>query len=155
MHYRSLIYLPFILLLMACAKPISRFPSNQIIPRSPQHHLAINHQGSPIKMLYMGCGHLIIEYNGEMIITDPYFSIQPFSLTKKIKTNLTDFEKYKVTLAQHSVDLTKTKSVWLAHTHYDHMMDIPLLLSQNKLTNNSFFDVLHWLYNYLSQYFLF
>ena len=101
------------------------------------HHLAINHQGSPIKKLYMGCGHLIIEYNGEMIITDPYFSIQPFSLTKKIKTNLVDYEKYKATLTQHSVDLTKAKSVWLAHTHYDHMMDIPLLLSQNKLTKKA------------------
>jgi hypothetical protein len=137
MKYRNLLYLSFIFLLAACAKPITRFPSNQIIPRSPQHHIAINNQGSPVKMLYMGCGHLIIEYNGEMIVTDPYFSIQPFSLTKKIKTNQADFEKYKAALTQHSVDLTKVKSIWLAHTHYDHMMDIPFLLKEKLLTKNA------------------
>lgn len=127
-----------ILLFTGCAKSVTdhNFPSKEIIPTTTQHHLAITGQGSPIKMLYMGCGHLIIEYNGEMIVTDPYFSIQSFSPTKKIKTNLPDFERYKATLSQHSVDLTKAKSIWLAHTHYDHMMDIPLLLKQNMLTKN-------------------
>ena len=123
-------------MLIGCAKSVTdhNFPSKEIIPTTTQHHLAITGQGSSIKMLYMGCGHLIIEYNGEMIVTDPYFSIQSFSPTKKIKTNLPDFERYKATLSQHSVDLTKAKSIWLAHTHYDHMMDIPLLLKQNMLT---------------------
>jgi len=126
-----------ILILLGCARPISHFPSNEIIPSTPQHQLNLNGQGSPIKMLYMGCGHLIIEYNGEMIVTDPYFSIQSLAIGKKIKTNTADFEKYKAILAQHAVDLTKAKSVWLAHTHYDHMMDIPLLLNQNMLPKNA------------------
>lgn len=130
-----LLYL-LISLLIGCAHSISRFPSNHIIPDNHEHTLTISGSGSPIKMLYMGCGHLIIEYNEEIIMTDPYFSIQPFSPFKKIKTNAVDFEEYRATLAQHSVDLTKTKSIWLAHTHYDHMMDIPFLLQQNMLTQN-------------------
>lgn len=125
-------------LLFGCAKPITEhtFPSKNIIPSVSQHELKVSGSASPVKMLYMGCGHLIIEYNGEMIVTDPYFSIQPFS-PKKIKISPQDFEKYKAVVAQHGVDPSKAKSVWLAHTHYDHMMDIPLLLEENVLSKKA------------------
>jgi hypothetical protein len=121
------------ILFTSCAKEITdkTFPSNKVIPNSKQVALSIPGKTSDLKMLYLGCGHLVIEYQQEIIVVDPFFSIQPFSLFKKIKSNTADFDTYRVALNEHQVDLSKTKSIWLAHTHYDHMMDIPMMAEKS------------------------
>ena len=126
---KSLKWFLLSILITSCAKEISdkTFPSNKIIPNSKHVALSIPGKASDLKILYLGCGHLVIEYQQEIVVVDPFFSIQPFAVFKKIKSNESDFDTYRAVLNEHQVDLSKTKSIWLAHTHYDHMMDIPII----------------------------
>jgi hypothetical protein len=127
-------YIVIALLLFGCAKSVTRhkFPSTEIISAHKRIQLSLDHgKGDSLQILYLGCGHMIIRYRGDCIATDPFFSTQSFT-KRKINVSLPALEKYKAILKYHAVDLTKTRSIWIGHTHYDHMMDIPVLL-KNKL----------------------
>jgi hypothetical protein len=117
-----------------CSKEISQrnFPAKEIIPSVNTHALKIYGDRSAVQVLYLGCGHLAIRYHEEIILIDPFFSTQGFTQTK-IGSNPAAFEKYKSILRDHKMDLSRTQSVWLAHTHYDHMMDLPVMLKDNFL----------------------
>ncbi len=119
-----------------CAQELKKFPAREIIPSVDQYEININASPNPLRVLYLGCGHLVIQYRNESMITDPYFSTQPFK-PGKIRIHPDDYKKYAEVVSRHGVDLTKASSVWLAHTHYDHMMDIPLLLKENQLSRTA------------------
>ncbi|MDZ4714207.1 MAG: MBL fold metallo-hydrolase [Cytophagales bacterium] len=129
------VVLPFacaVFLAGGCSKAINSrtFPSYDIIPDSSGVTLNVHDRERPVRMLYMGCGHLLFEYNGEIIVTDPWFSVQPFG-PGKIQSSDADYQKYKGAVDAAGMNLGLTKSVWIAHTHYDHMMDIPMLLEKS------------------------
>ncbi len=109
------------------------FPALKIIPESPVYTIDLPGARSPIQILYVGCGHLIIEYAGETVVTDPFFSIQSFSPGGKISSDPAAFLRYKSLVTASGLDMKNAKSVWLAHTHYDHMMDLPMLLENGTL----------------------
>jgi hypothetical protein len=112
-----------------CSKKINHrtFPASEIIPSANTHPLDIDGKKEPVQILYLGCGHLAIRFHQEIILIDPFFSTQGFTKSK-ISSDSIAFKKYKKILATHAFGLSTTKSLWIAHTHYDHMMDIPLLL---------------------------
>jgi hypothetical protein len=128
-------------LLSGCAKKITKhsLPFKNIMPTKDWHPMQVAGPSGrdSLNILYLGCGHLVLQFKNESIVIDPYFSIQPFTPGKKIKTDSVDFNQWKMTLARHSVDLKKTASVWLAHTHYDHMMDLPLMMEKNRLADDT------------------
>lgn len=145
-----------VFLLTGCAREVTdrTFPARSIIPVTASHAINLGGNRLPLKILYLGCGHLVFDFQGSMLMTDPYFSIQPFSPGGKIRSEPGDFLSYQRLVAASGLDLTNTQSVWLAHTHYDHMMDIPLLLrksvipSSTAIYGNSF--VPNILHNFIS-----
>jgi hypothetical protein len=124
----------FIFTAFGCAKKITHrnFPHEEIIPSTNTHLLTIYNNRTPAEVLYLGCGHLAIRFHNEIILIDPFFSTSGFTDTQ-VASNTAAFEKYKTILATHRMDLSETKSIWIAHTHYDHMMDLPLMLRKNVL----------------------
>jgi hypothetical protein len=127
-------------LLSSCAKRITEhsLPFKNIVPSTDRHvlHTAGPSTSDSLNILYLGCGHLVLQYKNENIVIDPYFSIQPFTPGKKIKTEGADYQQWQQALSQHHVDLQKSKSIWLAHSHYDHTMDLPFMLEKNHFTDS-------------------
>jgi hypothetical protein len=118
------------LLLSGCAKviPDKGFPK-EIIPDGRQYNFDVSQDSIGIQALYLGCGHLVIQYKNEVVVFDPFFSTSGL-LVGSVKTDQDAFNKYKNLLAEHHLNLKNTKSVWLAHTHYDHLMDLPKLMQE-------------------------
>jgi hypothetical protein len=127
-------------LLSGCAKKITEhsLPFKNIMPTEDRHPLQLAGGGAgrdSLNILYLGCGHLVLQFKNESIVLDPYFSIQSFTPGKKIQYNKADSLQWAKTLKRHHVDLKKTKSVWLSHSHYDHTMDLPLMM-ENHFTDS-------------------
>jgi hypothetical protein len=127
-------------LLAGCAKKITErsLPFKNIGPASDRHVVQMTgaSRTDSLQILYLGCGHLVMQFKDEIISIDPYFSIQPFTPGKKIKTNTVDYTKWLQAVGRHKMDLKKTKSIWLAHSHYDHMMDLPFMMEKNHFTDS-------------------
>ncbi len=125
------------LLTTACAKTIPEkgFPRT-IIPSVDQFTFHIQHSPDSIRVLYLGCGHLIICYRQENIVIDPFFSTHGFTKSKLFSDTIA-FQKYENILHKQRVNLNDTKSVWIAHTHYDHMSDLPLLLEKKQINSTT------------------
>ena len=135
MYFRlgALIVVSF--LFAGCSRKVTShaFPARDIIPVSPIHTLDLPGERGPLQILYLGCGHLVIEYAGETIVTDPFFSIQSFSPGGKIASHPDEFLRYKSLVSASGLEMKNAKSVLLAHTHYDHMMDLPMLMEDGML----------------------
>ncbi|MBI3219105.1 MAG: MBL fold metallo-hydrolase [Bacteroidetes bacterium] len=126
-----------IVLTTACAKviPEKEFPRT-IIPSADQFTFHIQNSPDSIRVLYLGCGHLIILYRQENIVIDPFFSTHGFTKSKLFSDTIA-FRKYENLLKKQRVNLNDTKSVWIAHTHYDHMSDLPLLLEKKRIVSTT------------------
>jgi hypothetical protein len=122
-------------LILSCSRAITSrsLPFEPIIPTLATHEWNIHGSKEPLKILYLGCGHLVLQYNKECIVIDPFFSTQGI-MRRRIHSDTTAFEKYKSILEQHQVTLSGTNSIWIAHTHYDHMMDVPLMLEKQMIS---------------------
>ena len=90
---------------------------------------------TPIKISYIGCGGYLIQEKTSSIMIDPYFSnVAPLPLVpfKKLKpdTTLIDAffkEKFDATRDQKG----NLKAILVAHSHYDHLADIPAIYTRN------------------------
>ena len=125
----------FGILFTSCAHKISKFYP-EIIPRSSKVTLSVGKTGKhSINLTYLGCGNMIIEQDGDAIITDPFFSNQKFTkLPGKVKTKPDLFNLWKSnveTLASKGA----VRAALVSHTHYDHVMDLPTLLQSKYFTN--------------------
>lgn len=134
MGYRYLVFIVLSGVFTQCAREVTTrsFPDKEIIPSSPLHTIDLPGDRPPVRVLYLGCGHLIIEHQGDVMVTDPFFSIQSLS-AKKIQTNKEDYARYMASVKASGIDLKRASSVWIAHMHYDHVMDLPVLLRDNVL----------------------
>lgn len=120
-------------LIWSCSKKIvdTRFPGT-IIPSQKQFSWSMPATREPLKTLYISCGHLIFEYRDQIILFDPFFSTSDL-ISRTTATTKEALEKYKSVLAEQQVDLKKTKSVWIAHSHYDHAQDLPALVQERMI----------------------
>ena len=136
MHYycRLTFILTTTLFIISCSKPLYKFPySESIIPSKKRVAFTItsNPQDS-LHILYLGCGHMVITRKGESIMTDPFVSTQKLIQTGlgQIKLNREAYKKFEDIVQAQQVDLKSVKSVWIAHSHYDHMMDLPVMMER-------------------------
>ncbi len=129
-------YSPLLLLLIACSHDIYKLRVSGIVPDGLQTEVQLTSQkGKSLQLLYLGCGHMIIEQNGEAFFTDPFFSIQP---TKKMVGKVQTKKEYHERWHQHIEKILKFKSVQtglVSHSHYDHLMDLPLMLTDHDFPN--------------------
>jgi hypothetical protein len=91
-------------------------------------------EGTPkpqLEVLYLGSGHMIVKSGGEAFFTDPFFSIQPMPnlFLRKMKSDA-DYLKHWKQRIDSTVGSENVKTGLVSHSHYDHLMDLPLILDQ-------------------------
>lgn len=120
---------------MACTHSLLSFYP-EIIPKKSEATLTV--KASPkheLNLVYLGSGNLILEKNGEAIITDPFFSNQKLmKLLGKVKSNPSRYNTWK-TNYEYFLSPSVVQAGLVSHTHYDHSMDLPLLLEDRYFTN--------------------
>ena len=87
-----------------------------------------------VKIHYLGCGGFMIEYKGETIMIDPYFT--NITMTKIVTS---DYKSDTALINQFFLEKTgniydengKIENILLSHAHHDHLADIPALLKNN------------------------
>jgi hypothetical protein len=123
------------LLTLSCTHKVSKFHP-EFIPKKFETTLALKPSGSQtLNILYLGCGNLVLEKDGEAIMTDPFFSNQKvLKLLGRIKTNPERYAEWMQLVDAH-VSTKAVRSMLISHTHYDHLMDLPTLLQGHVFPN--------------------
>jgi hypothetical protein len=136
MKYLMLILLwcAMIQLLNGCAQSVGRF-FNQRIPDTNEIPMRFSDGKNELRILYITCGMLIIESGDHGFFFDPYFSYQkvtaiPFSL--RTRERFYDSFKQRV---ESTVDKNAVSTAFVSHSHYDHLMDLPVLLNDKYFPN--------------------
>ena len=131
-NFKILFSLLFLSLLFSC-KPGSITKYKKIIPTGAQTYPM--GFADTLAAYYTGCGGLVLQFRGEQILFDPFFSNTAIRDLKKLKSNATSIEGVLLNMQLNNIVPSKIKSVFIAHSHYDHLYDLPYLL-QNKRLNN-------------------
>ncbi len=129
------IILFIILLFSTCAPRAKTWIKKKIIPDTNSYSISLNKLGiKDLKVLYTGCGGLIITNGNEGIMTDPYYTGHKISkvLLGKIKINPENNERVNKEI-QQKIPMKNINAVLIAHSHYDHLEDLPYLLEKNLL----------------------
>ncbi len=88
-----------------------------------------------LKITYTGCGGFLIEQDSSTILIDPYFSnAGPLSLIffKEIKTDTATIDGFFQKRLGNNKDIQgMIKSILVAHSHYDHLADLPSVYLRN------------------------
>jgi hypothetical protein len=120
-----------ILILTTCSCSRSTRLFNDIIP--PSRNIDLSYSKNPseeIKILYVTCGMLVIEHGNESIVIDPFFSYQKMtSMIFGIRSRERFFRSFKQ-LADSTIYKKSVHTGFVSHTHYDHAMDLPLLIDE-------------------------
>lgn len=122
------------LLLNGCAQSVGSFfekrmPDSDFIP------VKFHNGKNGINILYVTCGMLIIESGKDAIFFDPYFSYQkipaiPFS----IHTRKRFYDAFK-NRVESTIDKNTVTTGFVSHSHYDHLMDLPVLIHDKYFPN--------------------
>jgi hypothetical protein len=114
-------------------------------------------QGRKAEFTYLGCGGVLINKGGDALLIDPFFSNQK---TGKIGKSMllgkdgkelfhTDEKMLQAGLSAIQKDHnSKIHAILNAHSHYDHLMDVPALYARlgkkpQLLVTRSGFNVIH------------
>ena len=83
---------------------------------------------------YIGCGGFLLEYGGEALLMDPYFSNvgMAAALTCDLKSDTALINGFFRERLGSTRDATgKISTVLISHAHHDHLADLPALLRNN------------------------
>lgn len=96
-----------------------------------------SNQQSKLKIQYLGCGNLLIKHNNESILLDPFFSNNSGLKTSlgKIKFNPIYFQKGSSFIHKFGTNFKDISTVFITHSHYDHLLDLAYLLDKDSLNN--------------------
>lgn len=121
--------------LNSCSHSITKFYP-EIVPKKSDVVLPIqSNTHHEVNVVYLGCGNLVFEQNGEALITDPFFSNQKLlKLLGKVQTKPLRYGTWK-TNYEYFLSPSVVQGGLISHTHYDHAMDLPLLLEDRYFTN--------------------
>jgi ribonuclease BN (tRNA processing enzyme) len=130
-----LVIAPLVACWSGCTHKVSKFYP-EIIPARNNVAVPLKVGGShKVGITYLGCGNLVLEQDGESIMTDPFFSNQKMlALLGKIRTKPELHRRWKSEL-ESQVSKSSVRSILVSHTHYDHVMDLPTLLHDHYFQN--------------------
>lgn len=124
-------------LLISCAKSVKPLIKAGLVPKQQLISIPCTiPSANTISIVYTGCGGLMISKGKEAILTDPFYTGQWLGrLVTGIKIKPKNTRKVFSRL--NTVVNTKTdiKAVLVAHSHYDHLQDLPYLLEKDFLTD--------------------
>jgi hypothetical protein len=149
------------LYLMSCSvrpKSLQKLKAAGVNPVSGDLSLSLpDHQGRTAHFTYLGCGGVLINNGGDAVLIDPFFSNQKTGkigrsvlLGKNEKKLFHPDEKMlEVGVAAiHKDPNLKIHAIVSAHSHYDHLMDIPALYARlgkqpDLLVTKSGYNIIH------------
>jgi ribonuclease BN (tRNA processing enzyme) len=132
---RAALLLLFLVLFGGCTQSLRSLSKHGI--NITQKPITVGCGSREIKLHYTGCGGLYIRQNQTAIIIDPFFSNQGLSSVlggmigfKTIKSDpeMIDYAKNRllssIGISEDELK-NQTKAVFVAHGHYDHLLDVP------------------------------
>lgn len=124
-----------LLVLSGCTHKVSKFYPEIVKGPQPVNVTLVSKGTQKVSITYLGCGNLVLEQNGESVMTDPFFSNHGIlSLIGKIKTNDDLYRVWKSNL-ESNTSRSAVQAMLVSHTHYDHVMDLPTLLHDHYFQN--------------------
>jgi len=135
MHKRLNLAIVMLLGMMACTHSISKFYP-EIVPKKSDAVLNVKSSTKhEVNIVYLGSGNLVLEQKGEAIVTDPFFSNQKLiKLLGRVQTKPLRYNTWRTNF-EYFLSPSVVQAGLVSHTHYDHAMDLPLLLENHYLTN--------------------
>lgn len=107
----------------------------QYIPINPITINLTESVADSLKITYTGCGGFLIQQHSSALLIDPYFSnINPLPLIlfKNLKTDTAVINEFFMEHFDNSKDSNGIiKAILVAHSHYDHLADVPSIYLQN------------------------
>ncbi|HOZ87885.1 MAG TPA: MBL fold metallo-hydrolase [Bacteroidia bacterium] len=122
-------------LFQSCARNIKQLVKAGIVPMDSVITLppggSTNHS---LSIVYTGCGGMLIAAGKEALLTDPFYTGQrPVRLVTGIKIKPKNTGKVFGQLNTIVNTGSDIKAVLVAHSHYDHLQDLPYLLTHKLL----------------------
>ncbi len=92
-----------------------------------------------LHILYLGCNNVLIKYKEDAIMFDPFFSNQslPKILFKHIQFDTAAISLGLNRIKEAGFNLKKIEHIFITHSHYDHVFDLPYLLTHKYLKENT------------------
>jgi hypothetical protein len=87
-----------------------------------------------VKIHYLGCGGFMIEYSGETILIDPYFTNVSMSkiVTSNYRSDTALINQFFFQKTGNVFDENgNIENILISHAHHDHLADIPALVKSN------------------------
>ena len=99
----------------------------------------VNSNFNKVYVQYLGCNNLLIKYKEETILFDPFFSNNRGlkAALGKIKFNEGYFKKGSWFVNRNNNSFSNINSVFISHSHYDHLLDLAYLLEKDSLPTNA------------------
>jgi hypothetical protein len=123
-----------VFVLASCAGSAGKW--EKVIPDSSATSIILNDAShGRLKLLYTGCGGMLISYDNEAILTDPYYTGHSLLNVRFNGIKIDTANTFKVLNAARraGVDPKNIATVLIAHSHYDHLQDLPYLLDNDLL----------------------
>lgn len=91
-----------------------------------------------LQIHYLGCGNLLIKNQNNVVAIDPFFSNNRGLKTAfgKIKFNQNYFDKGTYFINRFNIDYKDINSIFISHSHYDHILDLAYLLEKGLVSKN-------------------
>jgi len=126
------INLIFLLLLFSSCAGIKKIDAHLI--KEPSTINLAKESDKSIEITYSGCGGFLINNGISAILIDPYFSNTgpiPFLYFKTLKSDTTQIDRF----FDKQLSTTKDKdgiikAILVAHSHYDHLADVPSVFTR-------------------------
>lgn len=83
---------------------------------------------APLRLSYIGCGGVLLEYGGEAILLDPYFSniSMAGAVTRPLRPDTALIDAFF-----RARDAASVATVLISHAHHDHLADLPTVLRRH------------------------